>query len=259
MPLARGFKLAVLAFFAGAAFAGAYTALGPTVGVEGGLPAPGRLVAGGVYSAGYGPLYLRINGSYMPMPAPPEHAPDWPPPSPPTDDRGYASCEALGAYAFGGIADLGPGLYYKFGRGERDYFYHKVSHVIESRSEDYVAFKHDALAVATFRRRVEGKGTAVVWGGPGLSHFRRHGFRYYMYSDFYNPENTYEVFTPLDTRLTAVTVGAGADLRSDFARHVGVYASIRAVFRLANIRLKGYDRDLPDANIALTGSFFFGW
>jgi hypothetical protein len=255
-PIAR---LAALALLAGAPLAGAYTALGPTVNVEGGLPDPGRSVAGGVYSADYGPLYLRISGSYFPMPLLPEYARDWPPPSPPTDDRGYATCEALGAYAFGGTAGLGPGLYCKFARGQRYYHKHIYGPTIESWMENYVAFKYDVLAVATYRRQVEGKGTAVLWAGPGLFHFRRHGLRTYYYSDFYNPENYLEIITPLDTRLTAVAAGAGAELRSDFARHVGVYASIRAVFRLANIRLEGWDRDEPQGNIAFTGSFFFGW
>jgi hypothetical protein len=259
MPKIPAIKLAAFGFLAGATLAVAYTALGPAVNVEGGLTAPGRSVAGGVYSADYGPLYLRLSGSYLPAPPLPPHARDWPPPSPPTDDRGYATGEALGAYALGGTAGLGPGLYYKFTRGQRYYHKHIYGPTIESWMEDYVAFKYDLYAVATYRRRAEGKGTAVLWAGPGLFHFRRHGLRTYYYSDFYNPENYLEIITPLETRLTAVAAGAGVDLRSDFATHVGVYASARATFRLANIRLEGWDRDEPNGNIAFTGSFFFGW
>ena len=259
MPKILAIQLAALSFLAGATLAGAYTAFGPTVSFEGGSTTPARSVAGGVYSADYGPLYLRLSGSYLPMPPLPPYARDWPPPSPPTDDRGYATGEALGAYATGGVGGLGPGLYYKFTRGQRHYFYHKYTHIIESKTEDYVAFKYDLYAVATYRRRAEGKGTAVLWAGPGLFHFRRHGLRTYYYSDFYNPENYLEIITPLETRLTALAAGAGVDLRSDFATHVGVYASARATFRLANIRLEGWDRDEPNGNIAFTGSFFFGW
>jgi hypothetical protein len=258
MPSARAGKLAALAFFSGAAFAGAYTALGPAVSVEGGVPAQGKLVAGGVYSGDYGPLYLRVNGAYSPMPPPPTHARDWPPPSE-NDDRGYASCEALGAYFLGGPAGPGPGFYYKFARGVRDYYYHRVSHIIESREKDYVAFKHDFLAVAAYRLRAEGKGTTVLWGGAGLSHFRRRGLHYYWWSDFYNPENTYEKSTCLDTRLTALAAGAGVDLRTGFARHFGFNGSARAVFRVVDLSLQGHDGDKPDANITLAGGCFFGW
>jgi len=259
MPATISFRLATLAFFAGAVLAGAYTALGPALNLDGGLPAPAKPVIGGAYFGAYGPLYARITGAYSPMPPPPEYSRDWPPPSPPTDDRGYASCEALGAYVPGGPAALGPGLYYSFKRGERDYHKFIYGPTIESWMENYVAFKHDALAVAAYRLRVGGKGTAVLWGGAGVSHFRRRGLYHYWWSDFYNPEYIYEETICLDTRLTALAAGAGGDLRSGFARHYGFNASLRAVFLVADLSRQGYDGDNPTANAALALGFFVGW
>ena len=258
MRIFRSIEFAGLAFLAAAAPAAADTGFGPTVGVDSGLPAHGNAIAGLLYASDYGTLYLRVNGAYSPMPPPPPHAPDWPPPSE-REDRGYASCELLGAHFPGGSAALGLGLYYKFGRGESDYSYSDSGPIIISRTEDFVAFKHDALAVAACRIWAAGKRTAVAWGGVGLSHFRRHGLRYYYASDYYEPEYTYEVFTPLDTRLTSLAAGVGIDVRVRFAGPFGAYGYARGVVPVADIYLQGYDRSEPGANVAFAAGGLVGW
>lgn len=259
MAIMGGFKIAALALLAGATLAGAYTAFGPTVGVDSGLPAPGSLVAGGFYSGDYGPFYVRISGAYLPFPPQPTHYQDWPPPSPPTDDRGYASSELIGAHFPGSFQPLGLGIYYKFGRGQRYYHKHIYGPTIESWMENYVAFKHDVQAVAAYRVWTDANKKAVVWGGLGLSHFRRHGLRTYYYSDFYNPENYLEIITPLDTRLTSLAAGVGIEFRVRFAGPFGFYGSARGVVPIADIYLQGYDRSRPGANVALTWGGLVGW
>ncbi|UCH79396.1 MAG: hypothetical protein JSU81_05445 [Candidatus Coatesbacteria bacterium] len=259
MALVPAVRLAALAFLAGAAFAGADTALGPTVSLAGNFSVQGKAVAGGFYSGNYGPFYVRVCAAYSPMPASPTYSQDWPPSSPPTDDRGYASCELLGAHFADGSRALGLGGFYKFSRGRKDYDYYFYGPTIESLQENYVAFKHDIVAVGGCRVHAEGKGTAVVWGGLGVSHFRRHGLRRHWWSDFYNPENTYEVITPLDTQLTTLAAGVGVDVRARFAGPFGAYGSARGVAPLANIYLQGYDRAEPGASIAFTAGGLVGW
>ncbi len=249
---------AAIAFAVGASLAGAFTAFGPVVNLEVGFPAPGKLAVGGSFFGDYGPAYVRIYGAYSPMPAPPEIHRDWPPPSE-RDDRGYASCEAFGAYFSGGSAAFGPAFYYRFGRGVRDYYYHAYGPTITNLTEDYVSFQHDFFGAAAYRLRAEGKGTAVVWGGVGLSRFVRSGLLYSWYSDYYNPEKTYEIVTPLDTGSVGLAAAAGGDLRSGFARHFGLFGSARFVLPLADLHLRGYDAEQPDVNVALTGGVFVGW
>jgi hypothetical protein len=177
MPATRLIKLVALAFMGAAALAGADTALGPAASFETGFPAPGKLAVGGSFFGDYGPVYVRISGAYSPLPAPPEIPPDWPPPSE-RDDRGYSSLEAFGAHFYGGSAAFGPAFYYRFGRGVRDYYYHAYGPTITNRTEDYVAFQHDFFGAAAYRLRLEGKGTAVLWGGVGVSRFLRSGLLY---------------------------------------------------------------------------------
>ena len=127
------------------------------------------------------------------------------------------------------------------------------------KTEDFVAFQHDLLAVAAYRLRAEAAGKAVVWAGAGVSRFQRSGLLYYWYSDFYNPEYTYEESTSLDTRLTALTAGTGGDFRSGFARHFGIYGCTRFLFPVADLSVSGYDAKKPEPNVGLAGGFFVGW
>jgi hypothetical protein len=258
MRMARSVGLAALAFLAGVTFAAAETALGPALSYEGGFPAPGKVAFGGAFFGDYGPFYFRISGAYSPMPSREEGYADWPPASE-TDDRGYAAGEVLGVYSLGGATGLGPGFYYGFGRSVRDYYYYIYGPTLTLETEDFVAFQHDFLAVAACRLQAEGTGKAVVWAGAGVSRFLRSGLLYSWYSDFYNPEYTYEESTSLDTRLTALAIGVGGDIRSGFAKHFGIYASTRFLFPTVDLSLTGYDGDKPDPNVALAGGFFVAW
>jgi len=250
------FRLVAFMTIAGAALAGADTAVGPVLNLDAGLPAQGYAVAGAFYAGDYGLIYLRVSGAYSPMPA---SESDTERPLAEREDRGYACGEVIGARFPEGPVALGLGGYYKFGRGVRDYYERKTFDGTESFIEDYVAFKHDAMVTGACRVWTEGKGTSVFWGGAGLSHFRRQGFRYYRYSDYYSPERNYEVTTILDVRLTSLLVGAGVDVRVRFAGPFGAYGAARGVAHIIDFHLEGEDRDQLGASVALTAGVLVGW
>jgi hypothetical protein len=56
-----------------------------------------------------------------------------------------------------------------------------------------------------------------------------------------------------------LAAAAGGDLRSGFATHFGLFGSARFVLPFADLHLRGYDAEQPDANVALTGGGFVAW